>query len=85
MDAHWPDGRVTSGRGSTDWLARLNRQEWNGDLTPEELRTELARRAYVWSGAIVRPSLPDDEFVQALADAGLFRLETTPTTNNEED
>jgi hypothetical protein len=74
MRTLWPDGHITEAADATEWIERIHKIEWNLDLTEEEFRVELARRAHVWSGEIVRPSLPDREFVEELAKSGLFQI-----------
>ena len=75
----WRDGHVTEA-GSWTWLLRkVRRDAWNLPYrrTPAAMRSELARRAYVWSGEIVDPTLPAPQFWRALADTELIRLEVT--------
>jgi hypothetical protein len=37
----------------------------------DEIKEELAHRAYVWCGAIVDPELPDVDFLRAIGDSGM--------------
>lgn len=68
----WADGQETSAptwEALTEVVAALPWNEWI-----EDIHNELARRAYVWSGAIVNPALPDPEFWRELERAGLVAI-----------
>lgn len=74
----WKDGRTTQAESWDGLTEALRRMRWNADLeTDSELRAEIARRAYVWSGALVNPALPADRFWTNIAATGLLELEVS--------
>jgi hypothetical protein len=72
--ALFPDGAVHTASSWDALLEQVNRLPWNRDLTPEEFRHAMAKRAWVWSESNVDPYLPAKQFVQALEMAGLLRI-----------
>jgi hypothetical protein len=71
----WPDGAVTRGSSWTDLLEGVRVDRWNSLWDTNEFRHELARRAWRWNGMAVNTELDDEDFVRALAIAGLFTIE----------
>lgn len=72
----WPDGTVVRARSWSVLLRKVRSLPWNRKYTSAAtMRTELSRRAYVWSGAIVNPALPAPEYWRALAATGMLTLE----------
>ena len=67
---YWPDGTALPGEDPTDVLARLGRLQWT-PLDVAAMKAALSDRAYAWSGAVLDPLLPDDEFLTALDASGL--------------
>lgn len=71
----WPDGRVQHSVSAAQFLRDLRHEQWF-HLNVWEFRRELVHRTEVWTGHRVSPMGPARRFVQALADAGLFKLDT---------
>lgn len=78
LAAVWPDGVVTVGRNPSDLLDRIGSLQWDRPVDRAEVKRVLSDRAWTWSAVAVDPLLPDAEFVIALADADLFRIEWRP-------
>jgi hypothetical protein len=55
-------------------LVTIHRSKWNRASTIDQLRHDLAERAWVWSRTLVRPSSPAPVLIAELAEAGLFEL-----------
>ena len=75
VNATWIDGHVTRAASFEGLTAKVAGLAWNEPYRGGDgytMRRELARRAYVWSGTIVSPALPDRDFWVALVDAGLL-------------
>lgn len=70
----WPNGQRLTAEDAVSLIEKIAEKPWNA-RTARQMREELSRRAYVWSGEIVNPTLPPDDFVVELANAGLFRIE----------
>jgi hypothetical protein len=73
LRATWPDGAVVEARDYGGLTAAVAAMPWNAGH--EDIRNELSRRAYVWSGAIVDPTLPDEQLWAQLEEAGIVRVE----------
>jgi hypothetical protein len=76
VQATFPDG-TTIAAGSWGWLLRrAHRLPWNRIMFDgQEVRNELARRAYVLTGVLVSPALPAADFWYGLEHAGMIQLE----------
>jgi hypothetical protein len=72
--ALFPDGVVHTDTTWAGLLEQVRLLPWNRDLSPEEFRHAMAKRAWVWSESNVDPYLPPRQFVQALEMAGLLRI-----------
>lgn len=72
--ALFPDGVVHEATTWSNLLEQVRLLPWNRDLSPEEFRHVMAKRAWVWSQSNVDPYLPPRQFVQALEMAGLLRI-----------
>jgi len=72
----WPDGSVLSADTPGALLNRLALLQWEQPCTEAQLRARLVDRAKAWSGCIVREDLSDEDLLAALADAGMFALNT---------
>lgn len=71
----WPDGTHTRGTDAADVIMRWAKVQWATVETIERAKQILTDRAYAWTGALVDELLPDDEFLAALEQAGMFRIE----------
>ena len=69
----WPDGAITDGDTPEEILKKIADAQWE-ITTPNEVRSVLSDRAWVWGGAAVAPDLPADEFLRQLAAARMFRV-----------
>jgi len=72
--ALFPDGVVHESPTWGGLIEEVRNLPWNRDLSPEEFRHQMAKRAWVWSMSNVDPHLPPKQFVQALEMAGLLRI-----------
>jgi len=72
----WPDGSVLSADTPGALLNRLALLQWEQPCSEEQLRARLIDRAKAWSGVIVSEDLSDEDLLAALADAGMFALNT---------
>jgi hypothetical protein len=72
----FPDGhsfRAPTAEAALEAWRKKSWHPWEGADWPQV----LAKRAYVWSGAIVDPELPAEELLAALAEAGLVKVTKT--------
>lgn len=74
----FPDGSSIGGSTAASVLKIWRERQWH-DATAATWRQELAKRAYVWSDSIVDPSASASDFLQQLADAGILRIDESPT------
>lgn len=70
----WPDKSALSAPTATALLQRIASLQWEQPCSVAQIRTRLADRALVWSAVQVNEDLPDEDFLAALAGAGLFVL-----------
>jgi hypothetical protein len=64
-----------SGTSATDLLARLGTVQWLADWKPvPEMKRLLAHRVEVLTNVVLDPTMDDDDFLDAAAAAGAFRL-----------
>lgn len=72
--ARFPDGSRLSAPTATDLLDAWRMkswQPWDAGTWPDV----LVKRAYVWSGRMIDPTLPAAKLLAELDEAGLIRLE----------
>lgn len=72
---HWIDRSLHSGDSASDVLASVASTMWKSEEQPKEA---LAYRVWTLLRENVDPSLPDDQFLQKLADMGLIEIITKP-------
>lgn len=84
----WPDGSVLSADTAGGLLNRLAALQWDQPCNRAQLRARMVDRAKAWSGVVINEELGDEDFLAALADAGMFVLaepwNTTNPTNTKE-
>lgn len=73
IEIRFPDGGRITGRTASAILSRWRGKQWHA-ATPVEFREELAKRAYIWSGAYVDAGARPLEFLRQLRDAGLIKI-----------
>lgn len=73
-------GNRFSGASATEALAALAKTQWTEDAR-RDIKRALAWRHFVWTGGsdplTINESMPDEEFINALADAGVIQVERT--------
>ena len=67
----WSDGRITSGATWIDLMEKVRGMQWR-DLTVEEFRLEMAKRALRWSRTEIDPWLTPRKFFQELQRAQML-------------
>jgi hypothetical protein len=69
----FPDGTILQATDARCLLESWRSKQWHG---PDEAnwRDELAKRAYIWSGTNVDPTLRPASFIRALERAGLVKV-----------
>jgi len=72
----WPDGHHQT---APTWQALLNGisdMPWNSDLSDDELREVLVKRAYIWSAGDIQidPAISAKEFIHGLEAAGMLKI-----------
>lgn len=79
-------GNRYSGASATEALALLAKTQWTDDAR-QDIKRALAWRHFVWTGGsdplAVSEFMPDDEFIDALAAAGVIKVERTPSDNTK--
>ena len=79
-------GNRYSGASATEALALLAKTQWTDDAR-QDIKRALAWRHFVWTGGsdplTVSEFMPDDEFIDALAAAGVIKVERTPSDNTK--
>lgn len=68
----WQDGVVTEAATWEELTGAVLRLPWNRNAP--SIKHELARRAYVWSGELINPLLPDEDLWRELERLGLCEL-----------
>jgi hypothetical protein len=70
----WYDGALMKARSWSAMLELVNELPWNADLTEEELREALAKRAHVWSLRDVDPNASARDLFHELEKAKLLTI-----------
>lgn len=70
----WPDGRVDAAATAIDLLRLVAAAQWEQPCSVRTIKRRLAVRCEAWSGTLPNPNLPAQEFVEALAEFGMFDL-----------
>ena len=79
-------GNRFSGASATEALALLAKTQWTDDAR-QDIKRALAWRHFVWTGGndplSVSEFMPDEEFIDALAAAGVIKVERTDSDNTK--
>lgn len=67
----WPDGSVLDAHSWTGLLLKTSKRRF---VRGYDIRKDLAKRAFVWSGATVDVDLPTPDFFRALEAAKLLKV-----------
>lgn len=78
----FPDGSAISADSPEGILARIAQVQWE-PCSIAQVRARLVDRAFVWSGVMVPETGGAAEFLQSLADVGMFVLAGPPVGYNE--
>lgn len=71
----WTDGFLVHGSSASEVLAEIGGRMWD---PPQNIKATLAYRAWSYFRVNVDESLPDDEFLKALGEAGLCEVISNP-------
>lgn len=77
----FPDESVISAPSAEGVLARIAQVQWE-PCSIAQVRARLVDRAFVWSGVMVPETTSAEEFLQSLADVGMFVLIGPPVGYN---
>lgn len=72
----FPDGLTVRGATYREVEDALRAAQWDTYPSRRAFRREMRKRALVWSGTRVSLSLTSKGFLESLARAALFRIET---------
>jgi hypothetical protein len=75
----WPDGSITAGATWEDVEAAIRSEQWHSFDSLEDFRSEMCRRAGIWSGIAPNPDAANSQtLIQSLADAEMFMIHVEP-------
>ena len=74
LELIWHDGKLTTGQTWTDLERSVRAMQWSPYKSKREFRKDLRRRAYVWSGRRVHASGTSRQFLEQLAQCGMFYI-----------
>ena len=79
-------GNRYSGASATEALALLAKSQWTEEAR-RDIKRALAWRHFVWTGGadptVINEFMSDEEFIDALADAGVIQVERTGSDNTK--
>ncbi len=70
----FPDGGLIAAPSATEALKTWREKQWH-DTDEAGFREELAKRAYIWSSAIINIKVDAIDLLHQLATAGLIKVE----------
>ena len=68
----WDNGEMTTGATWREVEDNMRAAQWQTFPTREDFRTEMRHRAYQWGGEFPAFSTSSKEFINSLADLGMF-------------
>ena len=68
----WDDGEMTTGDTWREVEDNIRASQWHTFASREDFRTEMRYRCYSWSGEFPNAANSSKEFINSLAELGMF-------------